>query len=110
MLGDRGWLNADVAALPPSEGGLAIPDLASELKAMAATVVQDWALEANEQLRTVGDLLFAERASTQAPEVYITPEAPPNRQYYGTSAHYGKRVEPSSELHVLMMPQVTLRR
>ncbi|KAL3660225.1 hypothetical protein V7S43_014756 [Phytophthora oleae] len=75
VTGTRAWLNGDVASLRITEGGLAIPNLRTELMAMAADVVPGWALRGDVIAHIVGAILFATALSGDAPGVYITPEA-----------------------------------
>ncbi|KAE8989340.1 hypothetical protein PR002_g21472 [Phytophthora rubi] len=75
--GLRAWLDADLAALPRSTGGLAIPDIRAELYALAAVTVSKWAVTGTAQMHIVGDILFHNRAGGRAPAVYITPEYAP---------------------------------
>jgi hypothetical protein len=71
----RAWLDADLAALPRTAGGLAIPDLRVEVYAMAATTVSQWAEAGTAQTHIVGDVLFHNRRHGKAPAIYITPES-----------------------------------
>ncbi|KAE9287458.1 hypothetical protein PR003_g26046 [Phytophthora rubi] len=52
-----GWINKGVAALPPKAGGVGIPNLEVELRAMSAMVVMKWALTSKRTLQEVGDVL-----------------------------------------------------
>ncbi|KAG2771798.1 hypothetical protein PC129_g16886 [Phytophthora cactorum] len=40
----RAWIGADLAALPQTSGGMAVPDLRTELIAMTGSTVARWAL------------------------------------------------------------------
>ncbi|KAE8960518.1 hypothetical protein PR001_g30359 [Phytophthora rubi] len=77
VTGHRAWLDADLAALPRSTGGLAIPDVRAELYALAATAVSKWAEMGTRHMHIVGDILFHHTATGTAPKVYITPEYKP---------------------------------
>ncbi|OWY94824.1 Secreted peptide, partial [Phytophthora megakarya] len=77
--GARAWLDADLAALPRTNGGLAIPDLRTELYAMAAVTVSKWAELGTTQAHIVGDVLFHNTNAGVAPTVFITPEYTPPR-------------------------------
>ncbi|KAE8910880.1 hypothetical protein PF005_g15599 [Phytophthora fragariae] len=63
-----GWIRAQIAELEPALGGLGIPNIRDELKAMSAMVVSDWALSCNKQIQQVGDIL-QERDIGQAERV-----------------------------------------
>jgi hypothetical protein len=53
----RAWLNAKVAALPRGKGGIAEPNLALELQAMAAATLAAWAIWSTPSALIVGDIL-----------------------------------------------------
>lgn len=53
----RAWLSTKVAQLPRSKGGLAVPDLKLELLALAAAMINKWAIDATQQRQIVGDIL-----------------------------------------------------
>ncbi|KAE8957227.1 hypothetical protein PR001_g31453, partial [Phytophthora rubi] len=53
----RAWLNGHIAALPRSKGGLAIPDLKTELMALAAVTANNWAVEAGTVSHIIGDVV-----------------------------------------------------
>lgn len=72
--GQRGWLDADIAALERSEGGIALPDIRAELYALAATTVGTWAELGTRTMHIVGDILFHHPKPGLAPRVYITPD------------------------------------
>ncbi|KAL3662124.1 hypothetical protein V7S43_012925 [Phytophthora oleae] len=74
--GCRAWLDADLAALPRTDGGLAIPDLKTELLAMAAATVAKWALHGTHEDHIVGDILLAEEECLIPPAAFITPNGP----------------------------------
>ncbi|OWZ11154.1 reverse transcriptase [Phytophthora megakarya] len=71
--GRRAWLSAEIASLPRVEGGLGIPDLRSELLAMAAVAVTEWASTGCTDQHLIGDILFPLHPTTTAPSVYVTP-------------------------------------
>jgi hypothetical protein len=58
----RAWLNPQVAALPRSQGGIAEHNLISELHAMAASTVAEWAIWSTPAELIVGDVLGDPRA------------------------------------------------
>lgn len=66
----RAWMSDAQAGLRVCEGGLAVPHVATDLLAMAATAVGRWAAGANGPARIAGDILLAERAGV---DVYLTP-------------------------------------
>jgi ribonuclease HI len=70
----KAWLNADLAALPRTQGGLAVSDLRAELYALAAVAVSTWAETGTYQAHVVGDVLFHHGQHGLAPKVLITPE------------------------------------
>ncbi|GMF51299.1 unnamed protein product [Phytophthora fragariaefolia] len=77
ITGVRAWLDADLAALPRTEGGLAIPDLRAEHYALAAMTVRNWAELGTQNMHIVGDLLFHNNKPGVAPRVYILPDFSP---------------------------------
>ncbi|OWZ21643.1 LOW QUALITY PROTEIN: Secreted peptide [Phytophthora megakarya] len=56
--GSRAWLDMNVAGLPRSQGGMAIPDLRVELMAMAATSIVAWGVYGTRESHIVGDVLI----------------------------------------------------
>ncbi|GMF38592.1 unnamed protein product [Phytophthora fragariaefolia] len=77
LTGVKAWLDADLAALPRTDRGLAIPDLRAELYAMAATTVSKWAEMGTKNLHIAGDILYHGTKPGLAPKVYITPDYTP---------------------------------
>ncbi|OWY94777.1 Secreted peptide, partial [Phytophthora megakarya] len=73
ITGTRAWLNGDVASLPITEGGISIPNLRTELMAMAADAVTKWAVNGSFAAHIAGDLLFGKKSDTIAAGVFITP-------------------------------------
>ncbi|KAG6954254.1 hypothetical protein JG687_00011898 [Phytophthora cactorum] len=55
----RTWLDADLAALPRISGGMAMPDLPTELLAMVGATVARWALHGTHMAHVVGDVLLS---------------------------------------------------
>jgi len=52
-----GWIAKQLAELTLHKGGIGVPNLYTELKAMSAMTVGDWALTTRPQLQAVGDIL-----------------------------------------------------
>ncbi|OWZ09944.1 reverse transcriptase [Phytophthora megakarya] len=79
VLGNKAWIDADLAAMPRSKGGLGAPLLRKELMALAATVVASWARDGTTAGHVVGDVLQYSGDSNRAPKVYVAPMefAPP---------------------------------
>jgi hypothetical protein len=69
----RAWMNDHVAALPREQGGLGLPLLKTELLAMAAVVVANWAVLSTPEQLIVGDVLAA---PDQEPESRLCVVAP----------------------------------
>jgi hypothetical protein len=66
----RAWLSEEQAELPLSEGGIALPNIKTEILTMAATTVAKWASNSTKIKSLIGDLLL----NLGAPNpVYITP-------------------------------------
>ncbi|KAE8914527.1 hypothetical protein PF003_g1942 [Phytophthora fragariae] len=76
-VGGAGWLNKQVAGLPRKDGGLAVPDLKLELLAHAAVTVNAWALEADQTMQIVGDVVAGAGTAATAQPLYITPRHTP---------------------------------
>ncbi|OWZ02757.1 reverse transcriptase, partial [Phytophthora megakarya] len=72
--GSRAWLDADLAALPRTDGGLAVPDLRIELMAMAATAVAKWSFGGRVE-HIVGDILMADKALQSIPAIFLNTNA-----------------------------------
>ncbi|GMG15426.1 unnamed protein product [Phytophthora fragariaefolia] len=70
----KAWLDADLAAMQRTNGGIAIADLRAELYAMAAATVSNWAEVGTSNEHIVGDVLFHGEKPGSAPVVFITPE------------------------------------
>ncbi|KAE9096703.1 hypothetical protein PF005_g11960 [Phytophthora fragariae] len=75
--GAKAWIDADLAALDRTSGGLAVPDVREEEFAMAATTVSKWATYGTRSLHIAGDILFAGRTNRLAARTVITPNALP---------------------------------
>ncbi|KAE8904371.1 hypothetical protein PF003_g11658 [Phytophthora fragariae] len=75
--GTRAWLDADLAGLERTSGGLAVPDLRAEVMAMAAVTVTMWATTGTSKLQIAGDVLFDGSDSGMAPAICITPNRLP---------------------------------
>ncbi|KAJ8524091.1 hypothetical protein ON010_g17027 [Phytophthora cinnamomi] len=91
--GSKAWLDADLAALPRTQGGLAVPDLRVELMAMAAVIISKWAVLGSHVDHIVGDILLAQAAApgSRAPATFVTPNAgdPPAGGFSGRSSIKG---------------------
>ncbi|GMF50394.1 unnamed protein product [Phytophthora fragariaefolia] len=77
VTGVRAWLDPDLANLPRTCGGLAVPLLRAELYALTATAVTNWAERGTKQSHIVGDILLHGSTEGLAPHVFITPEYVP---------------------------------
>jgi hypothetical protein len=73
MDGSRAWIDADLASLDRTSGGLAVPDLRAEVMAMAATTVAQWATNGTTALHIAGDVLFAKATAGRIPTIMVTP-------------------------------------
>ncbi|OWZ04937.1 reverse transcriptase [Phytophthora megakarya] len=72
-LGTKAWIDADLAAMSRSSGGLGTPILRTELMALAATVVAAWARDGTTTDHIVGDILHHGEISGREPKVYVAP-------------------------------------
>jgi hypothetical protein len=77
MDGSRAWLDADLASLDRTGGGLAVPDVRAEILAMAATTVAQWAATGTTALHIARDVLFAKEATGRIPKIHVTPNSLP---------------------------------
>ncbi|KAG2948185.1 hypothetical protein PC116_g3250 [Phytophthora cactorum] len=68
-------VDADLAALHQTTGGLAVPDLKVELIALAGVALTKWAVNSTHPEHTVGGILLAKGGGRNgaAPAVYLTP-------------------------------------
>ncbi|GMF42187.1 unnamed protein product [Phytophthora fragariaefolia] len=66
-------IGADVANLPRRYGGLAVPDLKTELLAMAAPAVSNWAVSGSVLDLLIGDIQHYGNNMYNDQSVYITP-------------------------------------
>jgi len=64
-----GWINARIAELQPSQGGIAMPNISGELSALAACTVADIMLTTTKMKQTIGDILCGEAL----PRGHLTP-------------------------------------
>ncbi|KAE8884879.1 hypothetical protein PF005_g3796 [Phytophthora fragariae] len=80
-VGGRAWLNEHIAMLPRQLGGIAVPDLKTELIALAAVTVNMWALDASPEAQIVEDVLTNSTGNPEASMVYISPHqvTPPKK-------------------------------
>lgn len=66
----KGWVQAAVAEQRPMQGGIGIPNFRTELIAMSASTVGEWALAEKKLVQVVGEILQAK--DTQK-DIHITP-------------------------------------
>jgi hypothetical protein len=52
-----GWVQKDVAEQTIFQGGLGVPNIYSELKALSVMVVGEWALATDPQQQRIGEVL-----------------------------------------------------
>jgi hypothetical protein len=79
--GMRAWLDADLAALDRTSGGLGVPNLRKEVLAMAAATVSSWAEKGTHALHIAGDVLHSRRTDRfPAAVVRVTPNSLPPTQ------------------------------
>jgi len=73
----KAWMNGHVAALPRAHGGLGTPVLKTELLAMAAVMVINWAVLAPPRLLILGDVIAASHKPLATRQCVIAPRLAP---------------------------------
>ncbi|EEY59165.1 secreted peptide, putative, partial [Phytophthora infestans T30-4] len=66
----KGWISADIAELPVKDGGIGLPNITTELIAMAAMAVGEWSMSSNELKTKCGHVL---RQDATNEDTHITP-------------------------------------
>lgn len=72
----RAWLDGHIAFLPRKLGGIAIPDLKTELLAMAAVTINKWALDSSREALVIGDVLISQGSDTAKRLTYVSHSTP----------------------------------
>jgi hypothetical protein len=84
-----GWMNARLAEQPVFQGGLGIPNIITELKALSAMRVGEWALTTKPQQQIIGDIL--QPRDTGAAEKLVPQSSRPTKCIVRTMWETGRK-------------------